>query len=37
MPAGRYSAQLQILATGTGLIVNTSNEFALRPLVVPPT
>ncbi len=37
MPAGRYFAQLQVQATGTSLIVNTSNEFALRPPVVPPT
>ena len=37
MPAGRYSAQLQVQATAASLIVNTSNEFALRPLVVPPT
>ena len=37
MPAGIYTARLQILATGSTLIVDRSNEFALRPLVVPPT
>ena len=37
MPAATYSARLQVQATAASLIVNTSNEFALRPLVVPPT
>ncbi len=36
MPAGVYAAQLQVLATGTSLIINTSDEFALRPIVIPP-